>query len=64
VVIGDDGTVDAAATDQLRAELVASRGDNIDLFNFGGDVETIRAACEAETHLPAPVEPTFVRAGS
>jgi N-methylhydantoinase B len=64
VVIGDDGSVDAAATAQLRADLVASRGDTIDLFNFGGDVETIRAACEAETHLPAPVKPTFVRAGS
>ena len=57
VVIGDDGAVDAVATASLRAQLVAERGDDIALFNFGGDVEeAIRARCEAETHLPAPVK--------
>ncbi len=60
VVIGDDGAVDTAATADLRTRLVAERGDDIALFNFGGDVEAIRARCEAETHLPAPVKPTFV----
>ena len=62
VVIGDDGTVDAKATAELRAGLVAARGEDIPLFNFGGDVEDIRARCEAETHLPAPVKPTFIAA--
>jgi N-methylhydantoinase B len=63
VVIDDDGAVDAAATQDLRAELVAARGEEVEVFNFGGDVEEIRARCEEETHLPAPVKPTFV-AGS
>jgi N-methylhydantoinase B len=62
VVIGDDGGVDAEATARLRAKLVTARGDDIALFNFGGDVEDIRARCEAETHLPAPVKPTFIAA--
>jgi N-methylhydantoinase B len=60
VVLGDDGAVDAAATEALRSELVAARGDDIGVFNFGGDLEDIRARCEEETHLPAPVKPTFI----
>ena len=60
VVIGDDGVVDAAATESLRAERVAARGDDVGVFNFGGELEEIRARCEAETHLPAPVKPTFI----
>jgi N-methylhydantoinase B len=60
VVISDDRTVDAAATESLRAELIAARGEDPGVFNFGGDIEDIRARCEVETHLPAPVKPTFV----
>jgi len=52
--------VDAAATESLRAERVAARGDDVGVFNFGGELEEIRARCEAETHLPAPVKPTFI----
>jgi N-methylhydantoinase B len=63
VVISDDGVVDAAATDALRAERVAARGDDIGVFNFGGELEEIRARCEEETHLPAPVKPTFIAGG-
>ncbi len=63
VVIAADGSVDSAATESLRAERVAGRGDNIPLFNLGGELEDIRSRCEAETHLPAPVAPTFTRAG-
>jgi N-methylhydantoinase B len=40
--------------------MIAERPDDIPLFNLGGDVEDIRARCEAETHLPAPVKPTFI----
>jgi N-methylhydantoinase B len=62
VVMSADKTVDQAATEVLRAQLIAARGDNSALFNFGGDLEDIRGRCEAETHLPAPVKPTFVGA--
>ena len=58
-----DGAVDTAATEALRAKLVAERGDDKPLFNFGGDLEDIRARCEQETHLSAPVKPEFIAAG-
>ena len=64
VVIGDDGTLDMPGTETLRAELVAGRGADQPLFNMGGELEDIRARCEAETHLAAPVKPTFAGAGS
>jgi N-methylhydantoinase B len=63
VVIDGDGALDSTATEALRAALVAARGDNVEVFNFGGDVEDIRARCEQETHLPAPVKPTFIAGG-
>ena len=59
VVITADGSVDNAATQALRSERVAARGDDIPLFNRGGTVEELRARCEQETHLPAPTPPTF-----
>ena len=62
-VVIADGAVDTAATEALRAKLVAERGDDKPLFNFGGDLEDIRARCEQETHLPAPVKPEFIAAG-
>ena len=58
VVIADNHSVDAAATASLRATLVAER-DDIPLFNRGGTIEELRTRCEAETHLSAPVSPTF-----
>lgn len=58
VVIADNHSVDAAATASLRATLVAER-DDIPLFNRGGTIEELRSQCEAETHLSAPVSPTF-----
>ncbi len=59
VVITDNGTVDLDATSALRADLKSKRED-IPMFNHGGELEDIRARCEAETHLPAPVQPEFV----
>jgi N-methylhydantoinase B len=63
VVISGDGPgqygIDEDATATLREQRIAERGDDIPLFNFGGSVEEIRARCEAETHLPAPVAPSF-----
>ena len=58
VVASVDGSFDAAATDALRASIRASRPAG-GIFNYGGDVETLRAACEAETGLPAPKPPQF-----
>jgi len=63
VVIADDDSVDTAATEALRAKLIAERDDK-PLFNFGGSVEELRERCEAETNLPAPVKPKFVAASS
>ena len=58
VVIASDGAVDSDATAELRAQLQGSRTD-IPLFNRGGTVEELRSRCEAETHMRAPVAPTF-----
>jgi N-methylhydantoinase B len=61
VVIAADGSVEVAATEALRAELRSKRGD-VEMFNFGGSIEEIKARCKAETHLDPPVPPTFARA--
>lgn len=58
VIASVDGSFDAPATESLRAGLRASR-PAATVFNYGGDVETLRAACEAETGLPAPKPPQF-----
>jgi N-methylhydantoinase B len=58
-VVVVDGAVDSAATETLRADLVAERGDDIPLFNYGGTIEEIKARCLEETHLPAPETPVF-----
>ena len=62
VLIDDNGALDIAGTETLRAERVAARGAEQPLFNMGGDLEDIRAQCEVETNLPAPVKPTFAGA--
>ena len=58
VSINKKGEVDQAATDKLRKKMLASRGEQ-GLFNFGGTIEEIKARSMDETHLPAPVAPTF-----
>ena len=62
-VVIADGAVDGTATESLRSELVAARGDDIPLFNYGGTIEEIKARCLEETHLPPPQAPEFRRAG-
>ena len=52
--------VDAQATERLRKELAAARGE-APLFNHGGSIEEIKTRCLAETHLPAPEAPAFDR---
>ena len=58
VVCGADGVVDAAATEALRDKLRAGRGP-LAVFNTGGEIEELRASCEAETGLKPPVAPKF-----
>ena len=61
VVINGKESIDQAATKSLRDKLKAERQE-IPMFNHGGELEDIRARCEQETHLPAPVKPEFVTA--
>ncbi len=60
VVLHADGSVDHAATTALRQ----AEGSSIatEIFNRGGEIEELRARCEQETGLPAPVTPSFSRA--
>jgi len=59
VVCDADGTVDMAATTALRKELAGKRNNADAIFNFGDDIETLRANCLAETGLPAPKQPIW-----
>lgn len=58
VVIAGDGTVDTAATETLRTQMRSARGET-KLFDFGPDIETLRANCEGETGLKAPIQPQW-----
>ncbi|MFC0082145.1 hydantoinase B/oxoprolinase family protein [Aciditerrimonas ferrireducens] len=59
VVLDEEGRVDQAATEALRAEIRAGRGE-LPLFDRGfSDLEELRARCLAETGLPAPKPPQF-----
>lgn len=60
-VVITDGAVDEAATTELRATLSEQRGE-VSMFNHGGTIEEIKARCLEETHIPAPIAPTFQRA--
>jgi len=63
VVIAGDGSVDEDATDALRTKLKSGRAE-IALFNRGGSIEELKAKCAEETHLAAPVSPSFRAAAS
>ena len=60
VVVTDAGA-DSAATEALRGEMRAARGEITEIFNFGGSIEEIKARCAEETHLEPPVAPVFRR---
>lgn len=62
VVVDDQGRLDEAATEQLRASLADNRGE-LAMFNRGPDIETLRTNCERDTHLPAPVAPRWKQQG-
>jgi N-methylhydantoinase B len=58
VVADSEGTVDYVATEALRAEIEAGRGE-LPLFDYGPGIDALRSHCEAETGLPAPVQPVW-----
>jgi N-methylhydantoinase B len=58
VVAASDGTVDAAATEALRADIRAAR-PALPLFDYGPGIDALRANCLAETGLPAPRQPVW-----
>ncbi|MFZ1742465.1 MAG: hydantoinase B/oxoprolinase family protein [Pontixanthobacter sp.] len=58
VVASEDGVVDEAATAKRRADIKSSRGD-LPLFNYGPPIAELRQNCEAETGLPAPIQPVW-----
>jgi N-methylhydantoinase B len=59
VVLADDGQVDTAATDALRADIRSKRKGALPLFNYGPDILTLRENCEKETGLKPPVQPQW-----
>lgn len=63
VVISPDGSVDDAATESLRGKMREERGA-ISTFDYGPDIEELRANCLEETGLPAPVQPLWNTAAS
>ena len=56
VVLDSKGKVDSKETQALRKKLKGERG-NVELFNFGGTIDEIKARAIKETHLEAPVSP-------
>ena len=64
VVVDGNGVLDAEATANLRAEMAAEPRPANDLFDFGGDIESLRARCLAETGLPAPKPPVWHHAAA
>ena len=58
VIANAHGVVDVDATEALRSRLRQERGE-LPLFNYGPGIETLRANCEAETGLKAPVQPVW-----
>lgn len=58
VVADENGVIDSAATEALRAEIKAKRGE-LPLFDYGPSIDDLRARCEEETGLPAPIQPVW-----
>ncbi|GAM06733.1 hypothetical protein MBENS4_3729, partial [Novosphingobium sp. MBES04] len=57
-VVIKDGAVDETATQALREKMRTERGE-VEVFNFGPDIETLRKNCLEETGLPAPKQPMW-----
>jgi N-methylhydantoinase B len=59
VVVGDDGCLDAPATARLRQTMADHRATRLPVFNFGPDLDTLRARCQDETGLAPPIAPRW-----
>ncbi|MDC0942955.1 hydantoinase B/oxoprolinase family protein [Gammaproteobacteria bacterium] len=59
VVINDDLSLNQQETESLRAEMSKDTVAD-EMFNFGGTIEEIKSKSLEETHLEAPVSPTFL----
>lgn len=57
-VVIENNEVDVSATDKLREEMRRTRSP-IEMFNFGGSLDDIKAHCLDQTKLPAPESPAF-----
>ena len=53
-----NGQVDLAATEAKRADMAKTQPVD-EIFDFGPDIDTLRANCEAETGLKAPIQPSW-----
>ncbi len=58
VIANERGVVDVPATDALRATIRNERGA-LPLFNYGPGIDKLRAECEAQTGLAAPLQPVW-----
>ena len=58
VVADEAGEVDEAATAKMRGEMREDRTTG-EVFNFGPPISELRARCEEETGLPAPIQPRW-----
>lgn len=58
VVLDENGAVDSAKTDAMRLEMAEKRGEP-GIFDYGPSIDELRASCEEETGLPAPVQPVW-----
>ncbi len=56
VVLDEKGKINQDATDRLRSKMRQDRGD-VELFNFGGTIDEIKARSMEETYLEPPVSP-------
>ena len=59
VVADDRGKVDEKATAALREKMRAEAPEEPSVFNRGGDIDTLRRNCKAETGLEAPQAPQW-----
>ncbi len=57
VALDAEGAVDPEATAKLREAMRGARDDSLPVFDFGPDLDTLRAQCLEETGLPAPQPP-------
>jgi N-methylhydantoinase B len=58
VVLGTNYSVDQRGTEDLRRRMEAERGA-VELFDFGGTVEELKARCKEDTTLDPPITPVF-----